>query len=461
MFQLSDYYTDADPLYRGIIKEVYTPFSICDNWRLVGTDEKIKAKYEEYYERIGLRDKMESIFLQFYKYANVYVYLMEDGQIITLPVNLIRVTNLTVNNEPVLEMNVRSIRDDIKKRVGKAYKKWIEDEDLTERLKGYPPEVAEALKQNLEYVQLDPNRTFAMQDLKEDWVRYAVPMVTTCLRSFAKKEVISNYENALLNLGMRSFVHVKYGDPTNTVIPDRNALSQVQMIFKQAMTGTALAVTNNWCDAKIIQPDTEDMFQDDKYKSVNADILSAGGISGVIVSGRSEDGSTFASAQVSMQTAAMRITQAKKNFCEMMNKINMRLNGRGGAIPHSDDSRVPLFTFPPVDLSGNRALQEACSKLWEKGCVSDETLMQTYGYDYKQEVDRKKAEKASGNDMVLMPKEKPSDASCDNNTNNQTDTEVTVRGRPTLDDTERHSDPSHSVTGRQPKASNPDGSQEQ
>ena len=112
-------------------------------------------------------------------------------------------------------------------------------------------------------------------------------MVASCLKPFAKKELISQYENALIGLGARSFVHVKYGDPDNEVIPDTNALRQVSGIFRQAMTGTALAVTNNWCKAEVIQPKTDDMFEYDKYKGVNADILSAGGISGVIVSGLS------------------------------------------------------------------------------------------------------------------------------------------------------------------------------
>lgn len=78
---------DADPIYRGIIKEVYTPFSIADGYRLIGENEQVKQKYLEYYDKIHLRDKMESIFLQYFKYANVYVYLMEDGTIRTLPVH--------------------------------------------------------------------------------------------------------------------------------------------------------------------------------------------------------------------------------------------------------------------------------------------------------------------------------------------------------------------------------------
>ena len=466
LYELSDYYVDADPIYRGIIKEVYTPFSIADGFRLVGANEKVKQKYIDYYKRINLRDKMESIFLQFYKYANVYIYLMEDGSIITLPVHLCRVANVMVDGEPVVEMNCRSIRDDLKKQASKAVKDYIEDEELDIRLLGFPPEVRDAVKAGANWVQLNPKNTFVLQDLKEDWARYAIPMIASCLRPFAKKELISNWENALLNLGARSFVHVTYGDPKHDVLPDINALRQVNSLFRQAMTGTALATTNCFCEAKVVQPKTDDLFEYDKYKAVNADILSAGGISGVIVSGRSEDGSTFASAQVSMQTAAMRIKQAKDNFCEMMNKINLRLNGANGYLPHSSDENVPKFTFPPVDLSGNKAFQESCMKLWKEGVVSNETMLQAYGYDIKQEMERLKTEKDKGVFDVFVPPAKRQggeDEETDNGGTVKTepvDDTITI-GRPVLDDTERNSDPAKSVTGRQPKGSNPEGSEEQ
>lgn len=452
LYEQSDYFVDADPIYRGIIKEVYTPFSIAEPFRLVGANEKVKQKYLEYYERIHLRDKMESIFLQYYKYGNVYVYLMDDGTIITLPVHQIRISNVMVNGEPVIEMNCRSIRDDQKRKGQKAKKPWLEDEDLKVRLQGFPKEVSDALNEGRDWVQQNPANTFVLQDVKEDWMRYAIPMIASCLKAFSKKELISNWENALLILGAHAFVHVKYGDPKNEVLPDVGALRQVSNIFMNAMTGSALAVTNNWCTANVIQPKTDDVFEYDKYKGVNSDILSAGGISGIIVSGRSEDGSTFASAQVSMQTAAQRIKQAKENFCEMMNKINKRLNG-ASYLPHSANENIPRFTFPPVDLSGSKAFQDACLKLWEKGMVSNETLLQTYGYDMGQEVERRKAEEQKGINDVLVPPAKVATTTDNDNT--------TKSGRPTLDDSERHSDPAKSVTGRQPKGSNPEGSEAQ
>lgn len=464
LFQLSDYFVDADPIYRGIIKEVYAPFCMADKYRLVGANEKVKAKYLDYYERIHLEDFMRSVFYQYWKYGNVYIYLKDDGTLETLPVHLVRISNVMVNGEPVIEFNCQSILTDFQRQAGSIERNYIEDQELDIRLKGFPREVSEGAKKGVQWVQLNPANTFVLQDVKEDWIRYAVPMVAACLKAFAKKALISNWENALLNLGARSFVHATYGDPNNKVLPTLDALEAVQNIMRQAMTGSALAVTNNWCKATVIQPKTDDVFEYDKYKAVNADILSAGGISGVIVSGRSEDGSTFASAQVSMQTAAIRIKQAKDNFCEMMDKINARLNGSNVYLPHSADVNVPRFTFPPVDLTGNKAFLDACLRLWEKGMLSNETLLQTYGYDMKQEVERRKNEDAQNvPDTLTPPKTTYTDTSSSNNNNNDGGNaiEVETRGRPTLDDSERNSDPAKSITGRQPKGSNPEGSEPQ
>ncbi len=237
-----------------------------------------------------------------------------------------------------------------------------------------------------------------------------------------------------------------YGDSKSDVMPDITQLNAVNSLFKKAMTGAALATTNHLCKAEVIQPDLNEMFSDDKYKDVNAEILSAGGISGIIVSGRAEDGSNFASAQVSMQTAAMRIKQARDDFCELMDRVNERLNGKHGSITHSAPGNIPQFTFPPVDLAGSQKFQEVCRSLWEKGVVSTRTMLQMHGYDMDQELERKKHE---------QPVESPVGKS---DTQKDTDEPTGKQGRPEMDDIERSSDPVKSMSGKQPKPSNPEGS---
>ncbi len=125
-----------------------------------------------------------------------------------------------------------------------------------------------------------------------------------------------------------------------------------------------------------------------------------------------------------------------------MNRVNARLNGGHGSITHSAPGNIPQFTFPPVDLAGSQKFQEVCRTLWEKGVVSTRTMLQMHGYDMEQELERKKSE-----EPVTSPIEK-------NTTNGVPDSDAEKKpGRPTLDDSERKSDPLKSMTGKMPKPS--------
>lgn len=443
---------DADPIFRGIVKGVYTPFSVSD-WRLVGGSERAKEKYQDYYTRIHLRDVMWSIFYQYYKYGQVFVYLRDDGNIITLPPHRCRIANVMVAGEPVVEFNALAVMIDLHIQDAGVLRKWIEDNTFDVRLSGYPREVREALKKGDQWVQLDPMRTFVLQDTKEDWLRYAIPLIVSALKALQKKELISNYENSTLNMMVHSFLHVRYGDDKkdSDYLPNRADLAQLNSLFKAAMSknGTGIATTNIFARAEFVQPDINDLFDNDLYSEVNSDILSAGGISGIIVNGRAEDGSSFASAQVSMQTAALRIKQARDNFCELMNKINVRLNG--GFLPRSNDANIPAFTFPPVDLTGSGKLYETCLSLWKEGVLSTKTMMSTHGFDMDQEAEQRRKEDANGITCLLTPRNADE---CNDGDGNGDGTP----GRPPMDDTERNSDPADSLTGKQPKPSSPDGS---
>lgn len=91
------------------------------------------------------------------------------------------------------------------------------------------------------------------------------------------------------------------------MLPDREDLTAISIQAERAMTDFPLMVTNHLANASVVQIDMDDLYQWDVYKGVNRSILSAGGISSIMVSGDSADGSTFASAQISQQTVAVRV----------------------------------------------------------------------------------------------------------------------------------------------------------
>lgn len=213
-------------------------------------------------------------------------------------------------------------------------------------------------------------------------------------------------------------------------------------------------VTNHLAKAEVVQAKLDDLFQWDKYKDVNQDILSAGGVSGILVSGVSEDGSTFASAQVSMNTAAARIDAARLEFCEIMNQVNERL--REDIAGTYNLKEAPKFGFKPLDMAGQKALRETCQALWEKGLVSTKTMMETHGYSLDVEKAQRAKESTDGTDETLMPRDATNAAT--DGASESADGEDGKVGRPEMTDDERHSDPDAAMRGKQPKPSNEDGS---
>jgi hypothetical protein len=213
------------------------------------------------------------------------------------------------------------------------------------------------------------------------------------------------------------------------------------------MSGFPLVVTNHLAEAEVIQPKLDDLFQWDKYKDVNNNILSAGGISGILVSGVSEDGSTFASAQVSMNTAAARIDSARDEFCELMTQINERL--KQDIVGTYNLKETPRFTFKPLDMAGKKAFRETCMNLWKEGVISTKTMLEAQGFSVEIEKEQLEAEDSDGTNEIMIPRE--------SKTAPATEGDGKV-GRPTMDDDERTSDPDAAMRGKQPKPSNDEGS---
>ena len=458
LYQLADYYCDADALVHGILHHIYKPYTLSSGWALHDANEKTYKIYEEFYKKIHLREKLESIVLEYWKYGNVFVYVM-DGVPITLPVHKCKIGNVALNGDPIVDFDCQSILNEWRQKSYVVKENWIKDNNLETYFKGYPPEVRKALNAGAQYAQLDPKYCKVLQGPKEGWQRYCIPFIASCLYALSRKELISKYESSVLNLGIRSFVHIKYGDPKNDILPDSAQLTEVRKIFSKAMAGFPLAVTNHLAQADVVQPKLDDLFQWDKYRDVNNDILSAGGVSGMLVTGVSEDGSTFASAQVSMETVAARIEAARDEICDLINKINECIQETLANTHVYNVSTVPTFSFKPLDMSGRKALREACEQLWLKGLVSTKTLMEANGYSLDREKVLREKEASDGTDEVMVPREEQRISQNDNSQSDNNGTLTETRGRKTMNDEERSSDPDNARRGAQPKPSNPEGSE--
>lgn len=140
IYQLVDYYTDADPIVHGIIKHVYVPFSTCSDWYLTGSKKKTYALFEEQYKRMRLREKIDAIMLEVWKYYNVCCYLY-NGDLITLPIHKWRIGNTTFNGTPIVDYDCQSIINEIRAKTYSVEDKYVKDSNIDYILKGYPEEI--------------------------------------------------------------------------------------------------------------------------------------------------------------------------------------------------------------------------------------------------------------------------------------------------------------------------------
>lgn len=456
LFRLADYYVDADPIVHGIVHHVYLPYTLSTPYVLRNANEKTKKIYEAYYQKIRLREKLDSIAYELWKYNNVIVYI-HDGIPVTLPILKCKIGNVSFCGEPLVDFDCQGILNEWRQKNYDIRENWVKDNNLETYFEGYPPEVQEAINLGHQWAQLNPKYTKVLQGSKEGWTRWAIPFIAACLPALARKELIGTWEASLLDLGIHSFVHTKYGDPKEgqDMYPDNGQLSELRGIISKAMSGFPLAVTNHLVENNVVQPKMEDLFQFDKYRDVNNEILSAGGVSGILVSGISVDGSTFATAQVSMQTAGVRIEAARDEICELMNKINVCIKEKLEESHVYNVSTVPTFAFMPLDMAGRKALRETAEKLWQTGVLSTKTLLDLEGYSIDREKTQRETEAREGYDDALKARALSGQVSSDDVSSDGTSDEG---GRPAMTVEERSSDPEAARRGAQPKPSNPDGS---
>lgn len=453
LYKLAAYYAEADPIVHSIIYHCYLPYASGSRWFLTCPNDKTINIFEKYYKEIRLKEKLSDIMLNYFKYGNVFVYFYQ-GNIMTLPPHKVKIGNTTLNGTPIIELNVQDIQNEFMSRTYSVLEaKGVKDEEFEDVLKGYPPEVQKAIRSGDQYAQLDPQNVFVMQAPVEGWQRYAVPWIASALPALARKELIQKYESSLLNIGCRSFIHATYGDPKEgwDMLPDANQLRQVRSIFSGAMSGTPLAVTNHLAQAKVVQADLSDLYQWPMYEGVDKEILTAGGITAIIASGNSENGSTFASAQISSQTVASRIECAQQEFCELMNKLNRRLVEDIKLVKTNNLANVPQFHFQPLSVSGKKELRETCQSLWESGLISTKTFMDTSGYSLTKQKAQRQVQANDGTDEILAPRSTMYEKAQETETVDESN-ENNV-GRPTLSDEERNSDPQNSMLSKQAKDS--------
>lgn len=448
LYQLSQYYCNADPIIYSAIHNVLIPFSVT-KWRLQGGTETTRKFYMRYFEEVSINDLLYGIYHDIYIYGVCYIYVdFETGNPQILPPHRIVVSDLSVNGEPVIAYVIPEMS------ATNSGQYYVNVDKLIKKYKnnGYPKEIADAIKKGQKQAILNQENTFAITLPKANWQKYALPLISSVLPLMSKKNLISATEDIELNNMRKAVFHVSLGDKDIRPRPNRDEMQAVASAFISALTNatTNLAVTSWDVKAEWKYLNNKDMAESisKKYADVNSQILAGIGLSALIVAGdtlNSSTGSSFASVQVNANVASKRITQLINNVSEFLKKVMAKL----AVNQRTSSTKIPSIVFEKVDLSTSTQAVEEITKLYQMGVIGKQTTLESLNFNYEQEKERRQTENSDGSMEIFTPP--PNANTMSSNVDNSTsDSKV---GRPNQDQSDMKSDKNKSETSKQPKPS--------
>ena len=95
---------------------------------------------------IRLREKIADIFLNYFKYNNVFIYI-HKGNVMVLPPHKCIIGNTSLNGTPTVFFDVQDIRTEIQpKSFTYTPTQDIQDDSISTIYAGYPPEILDAVR---------------------------------------------------------------------------------------------------------------------------------------------------------------------------------------------------------------------------------------------------------------------------------------------------------------------------
>lgn len=389
IFELCTYYYSSEPLLSNSVNNVLIPFSM-SGWKLQGSSETVKKKYMEFYDEIDLNCLIRDCFYDFYVYQNVFGY-KRDGWIDLFAPWRIRVASISQNGNPVLEFCVFEI---LNRHYTTASETFLDTLALS--YSGYPQEVIDGIYKGQGWIQLDPSRTFCLQGTKSRWEKFATPIICEALKPLGKKQLISDFENSQLLNGAKSFLEVRVGSKDNKKTVNSTDLDAVEDIYKSALNNFPLATVSWEVASEWKNLDTKTLFDQNKYATVNTEILSSIGISNAVVTGDGGSGS-YAQASINLSTLTKRIEDAQAKFAEFINKLNKEKALEWRIAP----GRIPKFVFSALNLQSDKDFRDEVLKIYAQGLLSKKTVLDTLDYCFEEEKAIKEQENKDGLDEIF------------------------------------------------------------
>ena len=414
----------------GIVRNVIdlmTDFA-CEDITLVHPDKKVEAFFRVWMQKCNLRDAAEEFARHFFIDSNVVVKRITAK--IGEPVRkqwlktmaspdiklYVEKDNLSEGEIPIRYMflNVAALEwqsSEIGKLTGEKELVFKLSPQITKALRAskdpkaldkLPADFREAiLKRNLNHIELNPDKLYICHGKKDSWENWSLPFLMAIIRDIFFKDKLRQAEIAALD-GVINVVRLwKLGDHKEGILPTSDAVDKLINILQSNPGGGAMDIVwDSMIDMQDYYPPIDKILGAEKYTQVNRDILIGLGIPEVLIGGA---GANFSNSWIQLKTVVEKLEAVRSKLSDwIMQEVAIVARAIGA-------TSLPLVRFNQMNLQDENVTKKLIVDLLDRGIVSIEAVLTTYGEDFLLEVERIKREKKDLKDAgikVLSPLEK-------------------------------------------------------
>lgn len=277
--------------------------------------------------------------------------------------------------QPLSKFMTYRYYDDIattKVNLPKMFKGKLNPVDGKRRRQGYAAEL-----------ELDPERLAIIQDVtKADYEQWATPQIYPAHKEVEFKRMLRQGEISAMESLKHMITLVKLGDVKDGYIPTEEQIERVAAALAGG-SQTHHLIWDNLIEGQVLQPNLGNIFDPKKYQEIDKDIYAALGISESVMTGQGSYANSFLSIKLLLEKL-----ETIRELVEDWLRVEIKKIADAMSF-----KRLPQISWGLMNLRDENTERKLWIDLYDRGIVSDQSLLERFGTDFDIELARQELEK--------------------------------------------------------------------
>lgn len=363
---------------------------ICSGFEPIHEDEKIEKYYKDLYKDLKVDNFIKNLSFENEVIGEAYTFYNWDGDepnnIALLNPELVKTKSALGEDFIYLKPSdsIRNLLNSNNPEEVKRVRKLIPDKVIPKWEKG-------------KAVLLDKETSQRYFGLKAYHEQYAHSPLEPIKKDLMLLHELIDADYSVAKKIKNLITHAKIGDKdVNDGITPQSVIEDVEKLFDQPNSNTLELFTQWFVDVEYPLPPIEEIFASEKYKDVRERILDWSGV-GIFFS---SDSSSYASGHLKVKPAKQEVENGRDLIKEALDDFNLMVAKKKGFTTYNG-YKTPKIKFNKNALTNDKFILETVKFLFTYGLLSEEEVVEEFGYDFVRQMKKKKDNAEYGDDIEL------------------------------------------------------------